>query len=77
MLKLDLDLEQVNDLCKICDSCGFDVNVSCGKLCVDGCSVMGVMGLTGRVVEIMPVTSDAEELADFISQVKELGAYVE
>ena len=76
-IKLDLDLEQVNELCKICDSCSFDVNVSAGQLCVDGCSVMGVMGLTGRTVEITPITSDVEELADFISQVKELGAYIE
>ena len=76
-IKMDLDLEQVNDLCKICDSCSFDVNVIAGQLCVDGCSVMGVMGMTGRTVEIMPVTSDAEELADFISRVEELGAYVE
>ena len=76
-IKLDLDLEQVNNLCKICDTCGFDVNVIAGQLCVDGCSVMGVMGMTGRTVEIVPVTSDIKALSEFIGRVKELGAYEE
>ena len=77
MIKLDLDLEQVNDLCSICDGVPFDVNVSAGRLIVDGRSVMGVMGLCGRVVEITPITKDQGAITDFFNRIQPLGAYVE
>jgi len=77
MIKLDLDLEQVNDLCSICDTVPFDVNVTAGRLMVDGRSVMGVMGLCGRVVDIIPITSDQSAVADFFSRIQPLGAYYE
>lgn len=72
---LNLDLEKVNDLCKICDTSLLDVNVVSGSLIVDGCSVMGVMGLCDRVVELKPVTTDPMEIAAFFERVKPLGAY--
>lgn len=77
MIKLKLDLEQVNELCSICDSLPFDVNVCAGRLMVDGRSVMGVMGLCGRVVTIKPITTSASDIAKFFSRIEPLGAYYE
>jgi len=74
-INLELDLEKVNDLCNICDSSDFDVNIVAGSLIVDGCSVMGVMGLCDRTITIIPVTSDPVEIAAFYERVKPLGAY--
>ena len=72
---MKLDLNQVNKLCAICDSVDYDVNVICGRLCVDGRSVMGVMEMCGRVVVLSPVTQNEDEYNDFYNRVKEIGAY--
>lgn len=76
-IKLDLDLEQVNDLCNVCDNVPFDVNVIAGRLMVDGRSVMGVMGLCGKIVTIVPITTDDEAIKEFFSRIQPLGAYYE
>ena len=74
-IKLYLDISKVNALCAACDSCDFDVNVICGRVCVDGKSVMGVMEMCGRTVELAPVTYDDLEVEEFFRKVKEIGAY--
>lgn len=75
VIKLNLDITKVNKLCAICDKSPFDVNVLCGRVCVDGKSVMGVAQMCGRVITLSPVTSDKFEIEMFFRQVKELGAY--
>ena len=76
-IKLELDLEQVNDLCSICDEMPFNIDVCAGRLIVDGCSVMGVMGLCGKTVEIKPITHDIIQIVDFLNHIKPLGAYID
>lgn len=75
MIKLYLDIDKVNKLCAICETCDFDVNVMCGRICVDGRSVMGVSQMCGRVVDLAPVTYDDYEVETFYRLVKDLGAY--
>ncbi len=74
-IRLDLTLDKVNKLCAICESLKFDVNVICGRVCVDGCSVLGVMEMCGRTVVLAPVTINDEEYDYFYERVKEVGAY--
>lgn len=76
-IKMDLDITKVNKLCAICDALDFDVNVICGRLYVDGKSVMGVMEMCGRTVTLDPITYDKNELSRFFHQVEQLGAYTE
>lgn len=72
---LNLKLEHVNKFCTICDEFDFDINVICGKYCVDGKSAMGVMGLGGNKVLIAPVTDDEFEIERFFRLIEPLGAY--
>lgn len=72
---MKLDLDNVNALCQICDSSNFDVNVICGRVCVDGSSVMGVMEMCNRVVTLAPVTYSDKEYEEFFEKVKPLGAF--
>ena len=74
-IRLNLTLDKVNRLCAICDALNYDVNVICGRLCVDGKSVMGVMEMCGRIVTLAPVTNDEHEIEDFFNKVQEVGAY--
>ena len=73
-IKLHLELWKVNKLCKICDSSHFDINVVSGKFCVDGRSVMGVMRMCGRDIEIVPITTDLENIEKLYERLKPLGA---
>lgn len=75
MILLYLDLEKVNDLCNICDMAPFDVSVISSNAIVDGSSVMGVMGLCDRTVELKPVTTNTIKITEFYKKVKPLGAY--
>ena len=74
-IKLDLTIDKVNTLCAICDSMDFDINVLCGRRCVDGKSAMGVARMCGRIVTLVPVTQDEYEIETFFRKVKNLGAY--
>lgn len=76
-IKLPLTVENVNKLCAICDSFDFDTNVLCGRQCVDGKSIMGVMEMTGHVVTLSPVTYDLFEVEQFFRKVQTIGAYKE
>lgn len=62
---LNLEFSDVNPLCKLCENAPFEVDISSGRIVVDGRSAMGVMGLVGRTVRIEPLTNDVEELRDF------------
>lgn len=75
MIKIKLEIDKVNKLCAICEGCDFDVNVMCGRICVDGRSVMGVSQMCGRVVDLVPVTYDDFEVEKFYRLVEDLGAY--
>lgn len=72
---LDLDIDKVNKLCSICDSMDCDINVMCGRICVDGKSVMGVAQMCGRIVSLIPVTDDDYIYETFYRKVAEIGAY--
>lgn len=72
---LNLDVSNVNKLCSICDSFDFDVNVICGRKCVDGKSVLGVMEMCGHKVVLAPVTTDDHEREAFFRRVKKIGAF--
>lgn len=73
-------IEQVNDLCNLCDryKSKFDVDISCGRYSVDGNSVLGVLQLFGRTVTVMPLVcedDDMESVREFIEGVKMLEDY--
>lgn len=72
---LELDVSKVNKLCAICESMDCDINVLCGRVCVDGKSVMGVAQFCGRVVTLAPVTDDDYIYETFYKKVKDIGAY--
>lgn len=74
-IKLRLDVNQAEQLCSICESVDYDVNVICGRVCVDGKSLVGVMKMCGRVVTLAPVTQDEDEYNNFFYLVKKIGAY--
>ena len=74
-IKMDLSIDKVNKLCSICETLDFDVNVICGRVCVDGRSIMGVMEMCGRVVTLSPVTQDEYEIETFFRKVNKIGAY--
>ena len=74
-IRLYLTIDKVNKLCAICESFDCDVNVMCGRVCVDGRSVMGVAQMVGRVITLVPVTGNDAEWHGFFNKVKELGAY--
>ena len=76
-IMLDLKVDHVNKLCKICETIPGGVNVFCGRRCVDGTSVMGLMGMVGHIVQLCPVTLDEDEFRMFYYNVKQLGAYFE
>ena len=76
-IKMDLNIDNVNQLCSICDSCGFEVDIVCGIKCVDGKSTLGVMELCNHTVEIVPIAHDYNTISEFYSKIEELGAYME
>ena len=75
MIRMMMTLDKVNQFCSICDKCDTDVNVICGRICVDGSSVLGVTQMCGRIVDVVPVTQDDYEIETFFRSVKDLGAY--
>ena len=74
-IRMNLTVDKVNKFCSICDSLDYDVNVICGRLCVDGKSVMGVMEMCGRTVTLSPITDDQRLVYEFFNKMKEIGAY--
>ena len=74
-IRLFLDISMVNKFCAICEGTDFDVNVICGRVCVDGRSVLGVTQMCGRVVTLAPVTQDEYDIETFFRKVEPLGAY--
>lgn len=61
--------------CKICDKYDFDINIEYGSYVIDGKSILGVASLVGKIVKIVPITDNNEQLEDFISEIKKIGAY--
>ena len=74
---MKLDISIANQLYKICDTCDFDVNIVCGRKCVDGKSIIGVMEMCGHIVTLAPVTPDEYSWEMFFHRVQEIGAYKE
>lgn len=72
---IKLDIEKVNRLSAICSETECDVNVMCGRQCVDGKSVMGVAQFVGRVVSLIPITDDAYIYETFYRKVAEIGGF--
>ena len=74
-IRMNLQAKNVTDFVAVCNKEKFDVNVICGRYCVDGKSVMGVMDMCGRTATIAPVTTDEIEIERFFKRIKPLGAY--
>lgn len=74
-IKMNLELKNVGKFCAICCQKNFDINVMNGRTCVDGKSVLGVMGICGGVVTIAPVTDDEFKIEEFFRQIQPFGAY--
>ena len=72
---IKLDLDRVNRLSAICAETECDINVMCGRQCVDGKSVMGVAQFVGRVVSLIPITDDAYVYETFYRKVAEIGGF--
>lgn len=75
MIKLQLDINRIEDFCHICETFPFDVNVMCGRVAVDGKSIIGVAKMAGHIVDLIPVTQDEHEIESFYRAMKPLGAY--
>lgn len=74
-IAIQLDIDNAQELARICNECDFDVNVMDGRVCVDGKSIMGVMEMVGHCVTLAPVTDDIFAIEKFYRRVKEIGAY--
>ncbi len=75
MICINIKYDIVNSLCGICGSVPFDIDVVCGRYVVDGTSILGVMSVLEREVELRPVTDDLDAWEMFYERVKPLGAY--
>ena len=76
LIKID-SLETVNAICAVCMKYRgeFEVDIYCGRYCVDGISVIGVTSMLGREVNVVPITDDDNLIGIFINDMKEIGAY--
>lgn len=68
----DLRVDNVCDLCELLNSFDFDTNVIYGRKCVDGKSIMGLMAMCGHSVVLTPVTSNKEEIKEYIKKICQL-----
>lgn len=78
MLFLELkNLDAANNLCKICDKYKDKMNVDIkhGRYVIDGCSILAVTSLIGKIINICPVTNDESALSDFKESIKNIGGY--
>lgn len=75
-IKLDT-LEQVNAFVNICTKYKdqTDVDVLYGRYILDGCSVLGVSSLIGKIVKIKPSSDDNVLLTYFYRDLEEIGGY--
>lgn len=75
-IKLDT-LEQVNSLVNICTRYKdqTDVDVLYGRYVLDGCSVLGVSSLVGKIIKVKPNTEDKILLTYFLKDLEEIGGY--
>ena len=64
-MKFNLTIDNAGRLCKLCQSCNYDINVMSGRVCVDGKSEIGVISMSGRIVDVIPVTYDNFEVMEF------------
>ena len=79
MLFLKLNaLDDVNKLCNICNKYKdkMDVDIKYGRYIVDGCSVLAVSSLIGKLLKVCPVkNNDNLLLSYFTKDNKELGGF--
>lgn len=79
MLFLKLNaLDDVNKLCNICNKYKdkMDVDIKYGRYIVDGCSVLAVSSLIGKLLKVCPVkNNDNLLLSYFTKDIKELGGF--
>lgn len=79
MLFLKLNtLDDANKLCNICTKYKdkMDVDIKYGRYIVDGCSVLAVSSLIGKLLKVCPVkNNDNLLLSYFTKDIKELGGF--
>lgn len=78
MLFLKLNVpEDVNKFCNICTKYKdkMDVDVKYGRYVIDGCSVLAVSSLIGKLMKICPRTDDELLLTYFVKDVEDMGGY--
>lgn len=71
------NLESVNTLCSICEKYKDDFNVDLvhGRQIIDGRSILGTTSLMGKVIKVVPITSDITLINAFFEQIKMIGGY--
>jgi len=78
MLFLELKtLDDANNLCKICDRYKnkMNVDVAYGRYIIDGCSILAVSSMIGKIVKICPVSEDNLLVSYFAKDIKSMGGY--
>lgn len=70
-------LEMVRSLVEICDKYSelFDVDIQYGRYTVDGCSVLGVASMLGKIVTIVINTSDTLMYNAIMRELVGIGAW--
>lgn len=79
MLFLKLNVpEDVNKFCNICTKYKdkMEVDVKYGRYVIDGCSVLAVSSLIGKLMKICPRTDDELLLTYFIKDVEDMGGFI-
>ena len=67
--------ETISEFCKICDKYDFDINVEYGRYVIDAKSILGVTSLAGKIVRVVPITDDQNEITMFYWEIEKVGAY--
>lgn len=77
MIFIYLDkLETINKLCKVCeDHEDIYIDVVYGRQIIDGCSILGVASLMGKIVTLVAHTDDNEKLTRFAADIFAIGGY--
>ena len=77
---LFIKLNVPEDVYKFCDVCTkykdkMEVDVKYGRYVMNGCSVLAVSSLIGRLMKVCPRTYDDLLLAYFVKDVEKIGGY--
>lgn len=78
MLYIQIDsLDTVNKLCSLCDRHrdDFYVDLVHGRQIIDGCSIIGVTSLVGKIVNVKPITEDENNLEKFYDEIIQIGGF--